>query len=366
MAVQSAAVPQGRSTAATKPRQVREHLVRPWLGCTVGLTLLIGVALLSLMTGPIAVPLNDLLAIIGKRALGLPVGESVDVQREIVTWNHQLPRVLLVTVVGAGLALAGVACQALVRNALAEPYILGVSSGATLGTVVMMAAGIGFGGVLGQGGGAVLGALGALLLVLAFGRSRGVTSPLRVILAGIAIGHLLIGVTGYLVITYITAVPEDLSNYLVLNPDSLKFSQLWLPLAALPVGYLILRFDAARMNALLVGDETAASLGIRVNLLRLRLVLVIALLAGVMVAQVGLIAFVGLVVPHIVRLMVGSDHRHVITLAAILGAAYLVSCDYVAHHLTAPRLLPLSLVAGSIGAPVFLWLLRRGMASNAA
>lgn len=338
--------------------------VRPSLAVLTGLVLLLAGMTLNVTSGAIPVSATDAFAIIGKHAFNLPVGESVQPLHDVTVWRLRFPRILLAALAGAGLALAGVASQALVRNALADPFVLGVSSGATLGTVAVASAGIGLSGVVPQTAASVAGALGALLLVIAFGTSKGVTSPLRLVLCGIAIGHLLAGVTGYLIVNYLNAGAGSIQGFLAGNMENAKMSGLALPAVGLLVGFAILMLDAGRLNALLVGDETATSLGVNVRFLRWRLILLTAVLAGVMVAQTGIIGFVGLVVPHMARLLVGSDHRYVIPVAMVGGAAYLVWCDYIAHTVAEPQLLPIGLVAGGLGAPVFLWLIRRGLAKQ--
>ncbi|MGQ0467160.1 MAG: FecCD family ABC transporter permease [Sporichthyaceae bacterium] len=352
------------STAGSRRQPGNGPRIRPSLLIAAAITVMLGCTALGFSRGPAPVPPGEVLLILAKHGLDLPVGATVEPFHEFIVWRTGVPKILLAALAGAGLALSGVAAQALVRNALAEPFVLGVSSGATLGTVSAAALGIGFGTVLYSGGAAVLGALFALLLVLAFGRASGGASSLRLVLAGVAIGHMLAGVTGWIVVVKINAQASTINQFLVGNLSSAKLGSLWLPAAALLVGFVVLLADAHRLNAVLVGDETAASLGVNVGFLRLRLILATALLAGVMVAQTGIIGFVGLVIPHMTRLLVGSDHRRVVPVAMFLGAAYLVLCDFLAYQIATPYVLPIGLVASGVGAPVFLWLLRQGMASR--
>ncbi|MGQ0467163.1 MAG: FecCD family ABC transporter permease [Sporichthyaceae bacterium] len=303
----------------------------------------------------------DAYAVIARRGLRLPVEEpTTDRLLGPFVWGQRFPRVVLASLAGAGLALAGVAAQALVRNPLADPFVLGVSSGASLGAVVAMAWGIGLGGVVGQASAAVLGALLALLVVMAVASHGGQTSSLRLVLAGIAVAYALTGLIGYLIVARLGGGAEAVTYVLGGDLGNARLHGQWLPAAVLLAGACLLFLDARGLNALLLGDETAASLGVDPARLRLRLVLVVAGLTGVMVSQVGVIGFVGLVVPHIARHLVGTDHRRVLPVAAALGAAYLVGCDYLAHTAASPSLLPVGVVAGALGAPLFLWLLLLG------
>ena len=220
--------------------------------------------------------------------------------------------------------------------------------------------GIGAFGVASTSWMAFLGAMGALLLVLLFGRRRGVIAPLRLVLAGVAIGHLLGGLTSFLVLQ----AEESHKVFSILfwlagSLDKASWRSLWLPAAATATGFAVLLADGTRLNALLIGDETASSLGVDIHRLRARLLAVTALLTAVMVALSGIIGFVGLVVPHIARLIVGSDHRRVVPLAALTGATFLVLCDLASRTLIAPTLVPVGIVTGVLGAPFFLWLLHR-------
>lgn len=318
----------------------------------------------SLVIGPGEVSLGEAAAIVGHRALHLPVDLPEDRIAVTLVWTLLLPPAVMAALVGAGLALAGVASQALIRNPLADPFILGVSGGASVGAVSVMVLGLGGpSSTAARAGGAFVGALLGLLLVMAFGARSGSISPLRVVLAGIAIGHLLAGLTTLLIVgsgnsNRVFGILHWLGgSVLAARPENL-----WLPALALVVGLVVLLLDAGRMNALLIGEETAASLGVNVNALRWRLVLVTAALAAVMVSQAGIIGFVGLVIPHMARLLVGSDHRAVIPVAAVGGAAFMVLCNLAARNAFEPHVIPVGVVAGVIGAPVFLWLISRGPA----
>lgn len=364
-AVAAEAEPLRQRRQAVRPRVERSCRIRPSLALLTATILLALVFALSISTGPVKVPAGEAVAVIAHRWLNLPIAEPGDPRTVAVVYSIRFPKLLLAVLVGAGLALAGVAAQALVRNPMAEPFVLGISGGATVGTVAVISYGIGTAGLYWQSGGAVLGAAFALFLVMMFARGvGGVVSPVRLVLAGIAIGHLLAAAASYLILRH--QGRESIYAWLSGDLGNARLHELWLPAGVLLTAVVLLLLDAGRMNALLIGDETAASLGVNVTWLRWRLILVVSVLVGVMVAQTGIIGFVGLVVPHMARLLVGTDHRHVIPLAAVGGAAYLVTCDLIAREAMAPQLLPIGIVAGGLGAPLFLLLIRRGIATKGA
>ncbi|MGQ0467162.1 MAG: FecCD family ABC transporter permease [Sporichthyaceae bacterium] len=340
--------------------------VRPWLATLGFLALLAAFAVVSMASGTVEVSVPEVLAVVGHRGLHLPIAEPEDPVVWSIVWQLRFPRVALAALVGAGLALAGVASQALVRNVLADPFVLGVSSGATLATVAAAAWGFALPGVLGEGVVAVAGAIGTLALVLAFAaRNRG-ASALRLVLAGIALGHLFASLTTYVVVRELRGGAGGVQALLSGNLNGAKLVELWLPAILVALAGALLACDARRLDALLVGEETAASLGVHTGRLRLRLVLITGTLVGVLVAQAGTIGFVGLVVPHMARALVGTDHRRLVPVAAAGGAAFLVVCDYLAATVALPQTLPVGFVAGAIGGPMFLAMIRRGRVGRRA
>jgi iron complex transport system permease protein len=314
----------------------------------------------SISWGAIDIPLTDVWSVVAHRGLHLPVHLPANATYVDIVWTLRAPRAVLAALVGCGLSLAGVAAQALVRNPLADPFVLGVSGGASVAAVASIVFGFaGFGNSTASAS-AFFGAIAALLMVLVFGRRNGMISPLRLVLAGVAIGHLLAGLTSFLVLQ--ATDDHKVFNILFWLSGSLSESS-WRPLAipalCVGAGFVLLLADGPALNALLIGDETAASLGVHVAALRRRLLAVTALLTAVMVALSGIIGFVGLVVPHVSRMLVGSDHRRVVPIAALSGATFLVLCDLASRVLIAPVEIPVGIVTGVLGAPFFLWLLRR-------
>ncbi|MFJ9852184.1 FecCD family ABC transporter permease [Streptomyces sp. NPDC101150] len=286
---------------------------------------------------------------------------------DLIVWQLRLPRALLAALVGAGLGLVGAATQALVRNPLADPYLLGISNGASLGAVAAIVLGAGTGGLLGLGlsGAAFAGALGSFALVWCMARRGGGFSPLRLVLAGVGIGQFLSGFTSYLVLQ---AGDEQQTRsvlfWLMGSLSGATWSVLWLPALAVAAGLFVLQARARAMNALLMGDETAAGVGVDVTRLRRELFVVTSLLTGVLVSVSGAIAFVGLMVPHLCRLVVGGDHRRLLPLSALTGALLLVVVDVLCRTAMDTQELPVGVVTAMIGAPALLFILDRRMEAD--
>ncbi|WP_047868037.1 iron ABC transporter permease [Nocardiopsis sp. RV163] len=287
--------------------------------------------------------------------------QADEVVRYQIIWQIRTPRVLLAAVVGAGLGVVGVAVQAMVRNALADPYILGVSSGASVGAVLVSVLGaLSALGIHAVSAGAFLGALGATLLVHLIARSPTGVTPLRLVLTGVALSFGFQAVMS--VIVYLAPSSEATATVLFWTMGSFGAAT-WssLPVVAVVVvlGILLLRGLARPLDVLALGDETSASLGVDAARQRKVLFAVTAVMTGAMVAVSGAIGFVGLVIPHIVRIAVGADHRRVLTVAPLLGAVLMVWVDLFSRVVVAPRELPLGVITALIGVPVFLGLMRR-------
>lgn len=308
-------------------------------------------------TGPVAVsPLTTARIVWAHVVPGEHVAAWTPAQDQIV-WGFRAPRVLLAAVVGASLAVVGAVLQAVVRNPLADPYVLGASSGASLGAVLALTAGASVPGLLVTGsafGGAAV--AGVVVYVLAARGGR--LEPLRLVLAGVALSYLFSAVTGWITATAEHGRLPGLLFFLLGSISSATWASLLLPTIALVVGILFVRVRANRLDAALTGDETAASLGVDPDRLRLEALVVTALLTGSVVAVAGGIGFVGMVVPHLCRLVVGAQHRALLPVTVLVGALLLVLVDTIARTAASPREIPLGVVTALVGAPFFLWLLR--------
>lgn len=283
--------------------------------------------------------------------------------QDYIVWQLRLPRVLLSVCVGAGLAVVGTALQALVRNPLADPYVFGITSGASVGATIVLVLGFAGFGSYSLSGAAFLGALVAFALVMALARRGSSLSPVRLILAGLAVAYAMSALTSFMV--FLAANEGDQGAALSVlfwilgGMGKARWSQIASPALVVALGAALLMLQARALNALLVGDETAATLGVDLRRFRQQLFALCSLMTGVMVAVSGGIGFVGLMVPHAVRMLVGSHHRRVLPAAMLLGAVFLAWADVLARTLLAPAELPIGIITALFGTPLFMLLLRR-------
>ena len=278
----------------------------------------------------------------------------------IIVWQIRLPRVLLAAVVGAALTTAGSVVQVLVRNALADPFLLGVSSGASVGaTAVLLLGAFASLGVWAISVGSVLGALVAMAAVFLVSRPGSGLAPTQLILCGVVLSALFESVTSFLIFRGNPQATQSVLFWLLGSFGLASWDQLPIPAAALAAAMVYLMAQGRALNALAMGAEPAASLGVDVRRMRRNLFIVTSLMAGVAVAVSGIIGFVGLVVPHIVRLMVGSDHRRVLPTGVLFGAAFMVLGDLLARTIVAPQEMPIGVITAFIGAPTLIVLIRR-------
>jgi iron complex transport system permease protein len=295
--------------------------------------------------------------VIGSIAAHLGLGVSpLDPLRDGIVWELRLPRILTAAAVGAGLALSGAVMQAITRNQLADPYLLGLSSGASLGAVGVLLLGI----TVLLPVAAFAGALLALGLTLGLAGAFGRITPTRTVLAGVAVSSLAGAITSFVI--FWTATGDSYREILGWLLGSLASAR-WPAVAIAGIALLVVGVPLALSGRVLdtftFGDRTAASLGVPVQGARWALLIATALLTGAMVSVSGSIGFVGLVIPHAVRLVVGPGHRALLPLSALVGAVFLVWADTVARSLFDPRELPVGIVTALIGAPMFAVLLAR-------
>lgn len=291
-------------------------------------------------------------------AIAAMLGQPVDNQTRIIVVDLRLPRVLLGVFVGASLGVGGAAMQALLRNPLADPYIFGVSSGAAVGSAVAIAAGFAAFGAFSFPAAAFAGAILATLLVYQVAKSSGRLPAETMLLAGLAIGSLLAAVASFII--FLDARRHVNIVFWMLG----SFNQAsWAQVGA--VGVIALFAVAAviwrsrALNAMLFGDEGAATLGVEVERTKMVVLFLVALLTAGAVAFAGIIGFVGVIVPHAMRLVVGPDHRRLLPASALFGGLLLVLCDLIARSVIPPTELPVGILTAFLGAPFFVYLLRR-------
>ncbi|MGW2439064.1 FecCD family ABC transporter permease [Streptomyces goshikiensis] len=279
-----------------------------------------------------------------------------------IVWDVRMPRVLLGAVVGTGLAVAGTVLQALVRNQLADPFLLGASSGASAGAVAVIVLGAGA-GVLGGIGvplAAFAGSMGALVAVYALARRGGTMTTGRLILAGVAVQYVLSALTSLVLV--LAAHPDQMRSVLFWTLGGLggaRWDELALPAVALLLGTGLLIALARPLDLLLAGEEGARTLGLDTGRFRAAVFVLTSLVIGVLVAYSGAIGFVGLMVPHAARMVVGAGHRALLPVAALGGAVFLSLADLLARTAAAPEEIPVGVVTALVGGPFYLWMLRR-------
>ncbi|MFF0903520.1 UNVERIFIED_CONTAM: iron chelate uptake ABC transporter family permease subunit [Kocuria sp. CPCC 205316] len=342
-----------RTAGALRPARRADRVpVRP-AALALGLALA-GTVVVAVTMGPaeLTVPdvLRSVLAHLGAGTSPLPLIE------DNIVWHIRLPRVLTAGAVGAGLAVSGAVMQALTRNSLADPYLLGLSSGASLGAVAVLLLGLHLLLPLAAFAGALL-ALGTTLLLA---RLAGGLTPARTVLAGVAVSSLGTALTSLLIFWTATGDSyRDIMGWLMGSLSGARWSGVLVVLPVLVLALVPLLAAAPVLDGFAFGDSAAAALGINVPAARWFLLVAAALLTGVMVSVSGAIGFVGLVLPHAVRLVAGPGHRALLPLSALLGAVFLIWADTLARTVLDPRELPVGVVTAVVGAPVFALLLAR-------
>jgi ABC-type Fe3+-siderophore transport system permease subunit len=330
----------------------------------VVIPLLLGLLALALLVatgfGTVGIGWPDIVGIVLKRALGLNLGAHWSAADEAIIWELRLPRVLGAALVGAGLAGAGVIFQGLLRNPLADPYLLGTSGGAALAATIayLIPLQLGLFNYALVPAAAFVGALGAILLVYNLARSGGRTPIMTLLLAGFAASSLMAALMSFLMLLN-QATLQRVVLWTMGGISASGWSQLVVVATLISVGLLLAVLLTNDLNAFLLGEEQAAALGVAVERKKFFLLVVGALLTGAAVALSGLVGFVGLIVPHIVRLILGPEHRRLLPASVLSGAIFLVLADLVARLLIAPSEIPLGVVTALLGAPFFIYLLRK-------
>ena len=349
-----------RQSPALVARRAGRHAWRTALWALLGAAIIAGLSL-----GPYPLTPGQVLAILLEPA-GLALPWSFAAHEAAIVHSIRLPRVALAIAVGATLAVAGAVMQSLFRNPLAEPALVGVSSGAALGAVTLLVAG-GAGLTAASAGiapyllplAAFAGGLAATACLYALSRAVPGDPVPTMLLIGVAINAIAgsgIGVAQYL---SDDAQLRQVTFWMMGGLGAARWEMLWLPLVLMLIAGLLLLRLAGPLNAYLLGNAEARHLGVDVRSLTRRAVVLVALAVGAAVAMSGIIGFVGLVIPHLVRLFTGPDNRLVLWGSALLGASFLVIMDTISRLVVAPAELPIGLACSAIGGPFFLWLLLR-------
>lgn len=277
---------------------------------------------------------------------------------EGIVWNYRLTRALVAAACGAGLATCGVILQSLLRNPLADPYLLGISAGASTGAVLVALLGVGA-GLLTLSTGAFVGAMAAFALVVALARVSGSSSGTgQIILAGIAGSQLFNALTAFLITKSASSEQaRGILFWLLGNLSGVRWPSVWLAVPVAIAGLVVCLWHRRALDAFTFGVDSAASLGIAVRRVQLVLIGCAALVTAVMVSIVGSIGFVGLVIPHAARLMLGTGHSRLLPASALGGALFLIAADVLSRTLIKGQVIPVGVITALVGAPVFALIL---------
>lgn len=324
-----------------------------------GVVLLLVSLSAAVSVGAVAVPAATVWGVLANKLMPGLVDPSWSAGREAIVWNIRFPRALLAILVGAGLAMVGASLQAVTRNPLADPHLLGISSGGAFGAIfALLHSGL-YLGLLTVPILAFAGALMATLIVLGVSRLADATSADRLVLAGVAVSFIIMAAANGLIFLGEPQASHTVVFWMLGGLGLAQWEHLIYPLVILMLCSVWLMARTTALNAMTIGDETAATLGIPVARFRLCVFVVGALITGVMVAFSGLIGFVGLMVPHIARMLVGGDYVRVLPASAVIGAIFLLWADIIARTIMAPEDMPIGIVTGLIGGVFFVWLLGR-------
>src|SRR6266404_2599611 len=334
----------------------RERLTARRLAITLAVlaVVLIAASVFSIAVGSEHVGFTNVIRVIVAEITGRTA--DVSAEQRIIIADIRLPRVLMAIVVGAALAVAGSAYQALLRNPLADPGILGISSGAALGAIsaTIFAESLPISRPVAAFGGAVI----TIAVVYAVGQGRRESGTVRLILGGVIINALLSSIVIFLVTTVARARQRNVISWLI--GDLSGESRLLLPVAAFVlIGIGAVYVNARSLNLMMIGEQDALTLGVVTRRVKIAVYLAASLLTGAAVAVSGAIGFVGLIIPHAVRLVGGSDNRLVVPASALVGGVFLMLADTIARTAVAPRELNIGVITSLVGAPVFVYLLRK-------
>ena len=320
--------------------------------------LLLVSCVVSLGFGPARVPVDVVWQILLNKLFGIG-DKNWSAGQEHIVWLIRVPRMLLGALVGAGLALIGAVLQAVTRNPLADPHLLGVTSGATLGAVIVVLHVGEIVGLLTLPIAAFIGALLSMILVLAIASRHGRLDSDRLLLCGVAVSFVMMAVANTLLFLGDHRASSAVLFWMLGGLGLARWELLAIPSASVLLGLVLLLGMARPLNALMAGEQTAVTLGLNARNVRLRVFLIASLMTGVLVALSGSIGFVGLMIPHIARRLVGAEHRRLLPVSALLGSVFLVWVDVAARTLIAPEDLPIGVATAAIGGLFFIGLMRK-------
>lgn len=331
-----------------------------WLWTIFVLLLIVASTIAGGLLGSADIAFDDIMRVFKYKLFGIE-DEALQMSAVFIVWDLRIPRAILALAAGGGLAICGASMQSITQNVLANPYILGISSGAAAAVSLALFLGIAsISTVWTIPVFAFAGAMFSLLIVYKIGIAGRSGSSTRLILAGIAVSVVLNAFSQL----FIMITPSDrvLRGFLSWTLGSLagaRWNNLLIPVIGSIIGSLIFLFHSRAFNVISLGDETAISLGINTNKIKKMTTIVTACITGIMVASCGIIGFVGFIIPHIVRLLIGPDHRKLFPLSFLVGGLFLLWIDIIARVVMAPQELPIGIFTALCGGPIFIWLLTK-------
>ena len=319
------------------------------------LAVVLAVGLMSLFFGSSPIDVFDFFKwlISGKTQ----AGAGLTKEDQTILFSIRLPRIVFAVIVGGALAAAGVVFQGLLRNPLADPYILGISSGAAVGALCALLLGVGFS--LGVSGSAFLGALFTIFLVYSIAKTKAELHSTTLLLAGVIVNAFFAAVIMFLIATASDKSLHNAMFWLMGDLSLAGWQEILLAGLFLIAGFIIIFIYARPLNLMAISEETAKHLGVSVEQTKIILLLAASLITGIAVSVSGIIGFVGLIVPHMMRMLLGSDHRLLLPASVLFGSAFLLVADTFARTVIAPAELPVGVITSLCGAPYFIYLLRR-------
>lgn len=328
----------------------------------LALILVLSIGIFSVI-GTASIKWTDVFRIIGSKT---PILKNyIDVSdiletHQIIIWSIRLPRVLLGVLVGSSLAIAGAAFQGMFKNPMADPFVIGISSGAALGSTIaiILKASISFLGMSSISLFAFIGALAAVFTVYNISRIKNKVPVTTLLLAGVAIGQFLTAIMSFLMVIF----SNDMAKIVYWTMGSLA-GKGWSPLirVSLPVigSIILINFFARDLNIMLTGEDSAKSLGINVEKTKMYILILGTFMVAMVVSVSGIIGFVGLIIPHIVRIIIGPDHRVLLPASALVGAIFMIFADTIARTIISPVEIPVGIITALFGGPFFLYLLKK-------
>lgn len=341
-----------------KKKNLNNRAFFPW--AILLIVLIFFSVVIAVLMGSVDITASDVYSIIINKIFGLEIIDDITLSQIDIVWELRLPRLIMAVFVGASLSLSGVVMQAIVKNPLADPYILGISSGASLGATLGIAFNVGF-GISAQfiSFMAFIGALITSLIVLTVSNFKGKSNSARLILSGLAMASVCSALSSFII--WMSNSPSEASQrinfWMMGSLEPSKWEHIIFLAPIVLVIFIFFLTQYRTLNLMLLGDETAITLGKNLHWYRIIYLVLISTLVGIVVAMCGVIGFVGLIFPHIIRSIIGTDHKFTLTLTVLSSSIFMIWMDVLSRYIKKGSALPIGVVISLIGSPIFIYLL---------